>query len=859
MKKRVFSVLLALVMTLCLLPVQESMASYSSDISCPHGHSSDYLLILWENSVEHRIICTYHEGEYDNDTGHYAYECDYNITDEHHGGTATCVHGPICEVCGEEYFRSDPNAHDWDTEHWTTDGTSHWHKCKNEGCTARKDEAAHEYVWTYIDDNTCKGVCACGAETTQAHYDRWATYCGRQPHCENCDHDYGTPPEHEMIYEYRSESGHKPSCKHCDTYFFLEPHFGGTATCTEKAVCDKCGKEYGEALGHDWVVDTEKGDNGWELSSDRRSATAYLKCQRNGCGETATVPADEPTQIAHYYDSDSGKVTYEYSGVAKKDGKVFTTIFAVETDPTPVDCVYYVAGVYYLNKPQSVPESYDCHYQMDWWTDPQPFGEVVEIGGEYYLAANVDTMVYKKAFYVSRQEGTATCTESGTITHWKCPICGRMYSDKDALHEIQSAETGPLGHDWGAWTCDWLDDVNHYRVCQRDGCGAKEFEAHHKDEIMNDADDSHVYVCRVCSNGGVAFEREPHTFGDWTDNGNGTHTGTCVCGAEKTEDHTGGEATCTEKAVCEVCNQPYGEPNGHTPGEPVEENVVPATCQHAGGYDKVVYCTVCGDEISREEIVIGKLLHTPGEPVEENRTEPNCTEPGSHDLVTYCTECGDEISRETNPIPALGHTEVVDEAVAPTCTKTGLTEGSHCAVCGEVLTEQAVIPALGHRYGIWEHAGDGKHESRCNRCGAVAKVDCAVVTVPQTDPNTEPITLCPICGHREGAKDLVRVTDAKAKGAYGNLVVFMTGEDEAERLLTVAFEWNGRLLQPRNTVTLTLPAALLDGYGLLLIAPDGTETQLAPEIKDDLATFTLDFIIDDERLLTRILRLQQKA
>lgn len=39
----------------------------------------------------------------------------------------------------------------------------------------------------------------------------------------------------------------------------------------------------------------------------------------------------------------------------------------------------------------------------------------------------------------------------------------------------------------------------------------------------------------------------------------------------------------------------------------------------------------------------------------------------------------------------------------------------------------------------------------------------------------------------------------------------------------------------------------------------GTETQLVPEIKDDLATFTLDFIIDDERLLTRILRLQQKA
>ena len=40
-------------------------------------------------------------------------------------------------------------------------------------------------------------------------------------------------------------------------------------------------------------------------------------------------------------------------------------------------------------------------------------------------------------------------------------------------------------------------------------------------------------------------------------------------------------------------------PHTHTPGEAVQENVVPATCKAEGSYDEVVYCTECGDEISR--------------------------------------------------------------------------------------------------------------------------------------------------------------------------------------------------------------------------------------------------------------------
>ena len=163
---------------------------------------------------------------------------------------------------------------------------------------------------------------------------------------------------------------------------------------------------------------------------------------------------------------------------------------------------------------------------------------------------------------------------------------------------------------------------------------------------------------------------------------------------------------------------------GHTEAEAVVENKVEPTCEVAGHYDLVVYCTVCGEELSRQTIEIPALGHTEGEAVVENRVEPTCETPGSYDLVVYCSVCGEELSRETIEISALGHEygELISEVPA-TCTTTGIKAYYHCERCNkyfdsnknEVTYEELIIEALGHKNA--ETVVENMVEATCETAG----------------------------------------------------------------------------------------------------------------------------------------------
>ena len=101
----------------------------------------------------------------------------------------------------------------------------------------------------------------------------------------------------------------------------------------------------------------------------------------------------------------------------------------------------------------------------------------------------------------------------------------------------------------------------------------------------------------------------------------------------------------------------------------------------------------------------------------DNAVAPTCTTSGLTQ-GKHCSICGAILQKQT-VVPALGHTEVVDNAIAPTCTEKGKTEGKHCSVCNEVIVAQTDIAALGHDI---EH--HGKKDATCTEPGWEAYDTC---------------------------------------------------------------------------------------------------------------------------------------
>ena len=336
-------------------------------------------------------------------------------------------------------------------------------------------------------------------------------------------------------------------------------------------------------------------------------------------------------------------------------------------------------------------------------------------------------------------KSAATCTAKA-VYYTSCTECGR--SSEGTADEATFEYGNALGHKYGEWVSN--GDGTHTRVCANDSthtetkachggkatCTAKaicevcgkaygEMKPHSytnkkspeylKSAATCTAKAVYYTSCADCglSSKGTADEATfeygnalGHKYGEWVSNGDGTHSRVCANDSThiETKNCHGGKATCTAKAICEVCGKAYGEMTAHTftAKSAVSRYLKKAaTCTEKSEY--YVSCAGCGlsskgtkSEATFEGSALGHLL------TQWNVTDASCTESGSEER--HCTRCD---YKQTQIIPAKGHTFGEWKITKNVGCVTDGEQTRECTVCGSKETK--VIAATGvHVYGGWK-------------------------------------------------------------------------------------------------------------------------------------------------------------
>lgn len=291
----------------------------------------------------------------------------------------------------------------------------------------------------------------------------------------------------------------------------------------------------------------------------------------------------------------------------------------------------------------------------------------------------------KKLDVSAHKGGTATCQNKAV-----CDVCGQSYGDLAAHTFVEKADAQYLK---SAATC--VSKAVYYKSCSV--CGEKSTETFEYGSVNPNNHTGSTYVknqkeatcyeegytgdiccsdCNAVITAGTVIEKDAHNPASVWSTDENYHWKECQtvgCGniIDKAE-HTGGEATCAKRAICEVCGVEYGNvnPNNHINTE--IRNAVEATCTQ-DGYTGDTYCKDCGEKIADGSVI--KAGHNYGD---EYKTD-------AENHWKECA-CGNIIEKATHDFGEWAVTK------ATTDTEKGCKERT-CSVCG--YKQIAEIPVTG--------------------------------------------------------------------------------------------------------------------------------------------------------------------
>lgn len=280
------------------------------------------------------------------------------------------------------------------------------------------------------------------------------------------------------------------------------------------------------------------------------------------------------------------------------------------------------------------------------------------------------------------------------------------------------------------WATEWsVGGETHWHACTGEGCTAKKDEGNHEGGTANCTDKK---VCTVCDNAYGEVDSSVHKSDEfvYVSNGDGTHTKKfkcCNAVAAEPENCSGEAATvCGEKSVCEVCHAEYGDPLAH-------DWDTEWTTSETKHWHK---CKRTGCEAKKDE-----ADHTVG-------TAATCT------AKAVCATCNAEYGEKD----ANNHDLENHAAKAPTCTEIGWDAYVTCKRGGCTYTNYQEKAALGHDWDTEWTTSETQHWHKCKRTGCNAKNAESDHTVGTAATCTAK-TVCAACNAEYGEKNAENHTE----------------------------------------------------------------------------------------------------